>query len=126
MDRKASENNGRFVLFLEDKEEDILLTKVGGPNGMIRIQDNKVQHYNESEQQVFQQYLNNTPSSTPTVSHDSHMPNITNHKPNKQSTYYYSHSSRSDNNLWRNKKRSRRHELITKKIYTITGRLCSF
>ncbi|WP_199621346.1 hypothetical protein [Paenibacillus alkalitolerans] len=57
--------DGSFVLFLEQSDKMDYLTPVGGPNGMIHIQNNEVQHHDEYEKSVFTNFLNNTKSYAP-------------------------------------------------------------
>lgn len=56
---------GEFVLFLEQTQGVDYLTPVGGPNGMIHIQNNEVQHYDDNEREIFNDFLNNTKSRLP-------------------------------------------------------------
>jgi len=58
-------DNGSFVLFLEQTEGVDYLTPVGGPNGMVHIQNNEVQHYNENERKIFTDFMKNTKSLLP-------------------------------------------------------------
>lgn len=57
--------NGSFVLFLEQTEAVDFLTPVGGPNGMIHIQNSEVQHFDEKKRETFTDYLKNTKSHLP-------------------------------------------------------------
>jgi len=62
---EIQKGNGNFVLFLEQTEGADYLTPVGGPNGMVHIQNNEVQHFDEKEREAFSDFLNNTKSHYP-------------------------------------------------------------
>ena len=57
---QIQQSNGNFVLFLEQTEVVDYLTPVGGPNGMIHIQNNEVQHSDEDVKEIFNDFLTNT------------------------------------------------------------------
>ncbi|MBM7691505.1 hypothetical protein JOC77_000910 [Peribacillus deserti] len=46
-----------FLLFLENREEGDFLVPVGGPNGMIKIMDDKVIHRKEEKVSFFEFFL---------------------------------------------------------------------
>lgn len=68
---EIQKGNGSFVLFLEQTEREDFLTPVGGPNGMVHIQNNEVQHFDEKEREVFTDFLKNTKSHLPDSSKES-------------------------------------------------------
>src|SRR5690606_9250739 len=57
--------HGSFVLFLEQQDGVDFLTPVGGPNGMIHMQNNEIQHHDENDREFFSQFLKNTNSYSP-------------------------------------------------------------
>jgi hypothetical protein len=49
---------GDFILFLENSYSPFL-TPVGGPNGLIRIKNGIIDHYDENRKKFYQNYLKN-------------------------------------------------------------------
>jgi hypothetical protein len=62
-------DGGEFLLFLEEGEE--FLLPVGGPNGMIEVQNDQVINNDESKRLYYQDILNRTPEKPSVLSSSS-------------------------------------------------------
>jgi len=57
-------DNGEFLLLLETSEDADFLVPVGGPNGMIKMNNGKVEESNEERIKFFEDYLASQPYKT--------------------------------------------------------------
>ena len=58
---------GEFLLFLENSEYADFLVPVGGPNGMIEIQNGKVEDFDNERQLFFEDFLKSQPEKSDTA-----------------------------------------------------------